>query len=119
MIQIGRVGGRLGGDEFGTILSHTDEANAKEKAQFLADKIAEFAGLTAAALTTLKQTVPVPVDGPPSVQAQTPGDDDRLDLVAVAEAHEFPRKVPRGHELGHIEVDDERQATVAVGVKPS
>ena len=32
--------GRLGGDEFGTLLSHTDEANAKEKAQHLADKIA-------------------------------------------------------------------------------
>lgn len=33
--------GRLGGDEFGAILSHTDEDRAKEKAQSLADKIAD------------------------------------------------------------------------------
>jgi len=33
--------GRLGGDEFGAILSHTDEERANEKAQTLADQIAD------------------------------------------------------------------------------
>ena len=35
------VVGRLGGDEFGVILAQSDEAQAGEKARFLAEKIRE------------------------------------------------------------------------------
>jgi diguanylate cyclase (GGDEF)-like protein len=78
--------GRLGGDEFGVILAHTNEGQAKAKAESLADALSS---------TPLRWSgVDIPVTAAHGVYSFTAGDDPQVAIEAADRAMYRQKRAP-------------------------